>query len=122
MPIQMQEENGGKILAVRAEGTLTRSDYEKFVPEFERVLHQHGKPRVLFDMTQFHGWDAGAVWEDVKFDVKHFSDTDRFAMVGEAKWQAVMTALSKPFTKAAVRYFDQAHIGEARRWLDEPLP
>lgn len=120
MPIEMQEESKGKILAVRAKGTLTRSDYDAFVPEFERVLHLHGKPRVLFDMTQFHGWDPAAMWEDIKFDWKHFADADRFAMVGEAKWQAFMTALSKPLTKAAVRYFDQAHIGEARHWLEQP--
>jgi len=42
----------------------------RFVPEFERLLRLHGKPRVLFDMTGFHGWDAGAAWEDLRFDMK----------------------------------------------------
>lgn len=119
MPVQINQENGGKVLAVEARGTLTRADYEKFVHEFERVLQENGKPRVLFDMTQFRGWDPAALWEDVKFDVKHFSDADRFAMVGEQKWQAALTAFSKPFTKAEVRYFTRAEIGEARRWLDQ---
>jgi hypothetical protein len=32
-----------------------KEDYEHFVPEFERLVRQHGKLRVLFDMTGFHG-------------------------------------------------------------------
>ena len=83
MPIQLKEENGGKILAVHVSGRLAKADYEHFVPEFERLVLQHGKLRVLFDMTGFHGWDAGALWEDIKFDIKHFADIERVAMIGE---------------------------------------
>jgi hypothetical protein len=70
MPIQLKEENGGKILAVHVSGKLAKADYEHFVPEFEWLVLQHGKLRVLFDMTGFHGWDASALWEDIKFDIK----------------------------------------------------
>ena len=38
-------------------------------------------------MTGFQGWDAGAAWEDLKFDLKHFGDIERLAMVGDKKWQ-----------------------------------
>jgi hypothetical protein len=41
--------------------------------------------RVLFDMSASHGWEAGALWEDIKFDIKHFADIDRLAMVGDKK-------------------------------------
>ena len=58
MPIQLHEENGGKILAVHISGKLVKADYEHFVPEFERLLRQHGKLRVLFDMIGFHGWES----------------------------------------------------------------
>jgi hypothetical protein len=89
------------------------------VNEFERLIRQHGKLRVLFDMADFHGWDAGAVWEDIKFDIKHFSDIERLAMVGDKKWQHGMAMFFKPFTKATIRYFDQANAAEARKWLRE---
>ena len=119
MAIQLNEENGGKILAVHVTGKLVRADYADFVPEFERLLRQHGKLRVLFDMTGFHGWDAGAAWEDLKFDLKHFGDIERLAMVGDKKWQQGMAAFFKPFTKATTRYFDQADAAAARQWLGE---
>jgi hypothetical protein len=32
-------------------------------------------------MTGFHGWEAGALWEDIKFDLKHYADIERLAMI-----------------------------------------
>jgi hypothetical protein len=119
MAIELNEEDDGRMLAVHVSGKLAASDYADFVPEFVRLVRQHGKLRVLFDMTGFHGWDAGAVWKDIKFDVKHFADIERLAMVGEAKWQQGMAAFCKPFTKATIRYFDHADAGEARKWLSQ---
>ena len=122
MPIQLNEENDGKFLVVHVTGKLVRADYVGFVPEFERLLRLHGKPRVLFDMTGLHGWDAGAMWEDIKFDIKHFADIERLAVVGDKKWQHGMAALFKPFTKATLQYFDLADADAARQWLAESIP
>jgi len=119
MPIQLNEENGGKLLAVHVNGKLTAADYEHFVPEFERLVGLHGKLRVLFDMTGLHGWTTGALWEDTKFAMHHFSDIDRLAVVGDKKWQEGMATFCKPFTKATIRYFDHADAAEARKWLEE---
>ena len=118
MPIQLNEEDGGKLLNVHVSGKLTSADYEHFVPELERLVGQHGKLRVLFDMTDFHGWDAGALWADTKFAIKHFADIEQIAMVGETQWQHGMAAFCKPFTRAKVRYFDHAGAAAARSWLD----
>ena len=119
MPIQLNEENGGKVLILHISGKLVKADYEHFVNEFERLIRQHGKLRVLFDMGGLHGWDAGAAWEDIKFDIKHFADIERLAMVGDKKWQHGMAMFFKPFTKAIIRYFDHAEATEARKWLGE---
>lgn len=121
MPIQLNEENGGKILVVHVSGKLVKADYEHFVPEFERLLRQHGKLRLLFDMTNLHGWDAGALWEDIKFDVHHFADIERLAVVGDKRWEHGMATFCKPFTKATIQYFDHTDIAGARKWLDESV-
>jgi len=119
MSIKLNEENGGKVLEVHVSGKLVKADYEHFVPEFERLIRQHGKLSVLFDMTGFHGWEAAAMWEDTKFAIKHFADIDRLAVVGEKRWQRGMTTFCKPFTKATVRYFDHVDGAAARKWLAE---
>jgi hypothetical protein len=119
MAIRLKEEDGGNLIVVHVSGKLEAADYEHFVPEFEKLVRQHGKLRVLFSMVGFHGWEAGALWDDIKFDMKHGSDIERLAMVGEKKWQQGMAAFCKPFTKAKIRYFDHAEEAEARKWLEE---
>ncbi|MEO6800703.1 MAG: STAS/SEC14 domain-containing protein [Rhodanobacter sp.] len=119
MSIRLEEEGNGKVLAIHVSGKLTRADYKLLTPEFERLIRQHGKIRMLFDMTGFHGWDAGAAWEDLKLDIKHHAHIERVAMVGDKQWQHVITTLCKPFTKATIHYFDHADAAAARAWLDE---
>jgi hypothetical protein len=89
--------------------------FEQFVPEVERLVREHGKLRLLFDMTGFQGWEVSAGWEDFKFGVEHFADMERLAMVGETRWQHGMTTFCKPFTTATVRYFDRADAAAARK-------
>jgi hypothetical protein len=119
MPIKFEDENEGNVLTIHVSGKLTRADYVYFTPEFERLVKLNGKLRLLFDMTGFHGWEAGALWEDIKFDVKHFADIERLAMVGDKKWEHGMATFCKPFTKATIRYFDHADIAQAKKWLVE---
>jgi hypothetical protein len=119
MPIHFNEENGGKVLIVHASGKLAKADYEHLEPEFERLVQQHGKLRVLVEIADFQGLDAGALWEELKFDVKHYSDYERLAVLGDKKWQQAMTIFFKPFTEATIRYFDLADAVEARKWLHE---
>jgi hypothetical protein len=120
MTVELQEETGGKALTVRLSGKLSKEDYGAFVPEVERLIREHGTVRLLVEMRDFHGWDAGALWEDLKFDVKHFRDVERIAFVGDRRWQKGMAAFCKPFTTADIRYFDRERIGEARRWIASP--
>jgi hypothetical protein len=120
MAIKLIETNDGKVLEVQVAGRLAHEDYLHFVPEFDRLVKQHGKIRVLFEMSQFHGWEAKALWDDIKFDLGHFKDIERLAMVGEQKWQKGMAAFCKPFTTATIRYFDHNQADAARAWLGGP--
>ena len=119
MPIKFEDESEGKVLAIQVSGKLAKADYVYFIPEFERLVQLNGKVRVLFDLAGFHGWEAGALWEDIKFDIKHFADIERLAMVGDKKWEHGMAMFCKPFTKAKIQYFDRADAAKARKWLDE---
>jgi hypothetical protein len=118
MAIKLNETNDGEVLEVQVSDKLTHEDYLHFVPEFERLLKQHGKIRVLFEMLEFHGWEGAAMWDDIKFDVRHFTDIDRLAMVGDRKWEKGMSVFCRPFTTAKIRYFDHTAIAEARAWVE----
>lgn len=118
MTVELREEAAGKNLVVRASGKLSKQDYERFVPEVERLIKAHGKLRILLELHDFHGWEAAALWEDIKFDTKHFGDIERLAIVGESKWEQGMAAFCKPFTTAKIKYFDAAKEADAKAWLE----
>jgi hypothetical protein len=65
----------------------------------------------------FHGWSAGAIWDDTKFAARHFSDIDRIAIVGDKNCKEGMAIFCKPFTRATVRYFDLKEIDNAKIWI-----
>ena len=117
--LELHEEADGKILTVKMSGKLTKEDYMHFEPEVERLIEKHDTIRVLCEMHDFHGWKMGALWEDMKFDIKHFADIERLALVGERKWQEGMAIFCKPFTGATIRYFDQNELDQAGEWIRE---
>lgn len=117
MALKVDADAAGNRVNVKISGRLSRADYERFVPEIERLIDREGKIRVLVEMDHFHGWTPGALWEDVKFDLRHFSDIERVAMVGDARWERLMARFCMPFTRATVRYFDDSKADEAERWL-----
>ena len=107
----------GKLLEVDLHGTLTREDYEKLGPSIESLIHQQGKIHVMVTMHEFDGWDAGALWEDVKWETKHFNDIERLAIVGEENWHKWMVGFCNAFTTAEVRYFTFSQLDSAYTWL-----
>jgi hypothetical protein len=107
----------GQLLEVSVTGKLTKDFYETFVPAVDQLLGDGKKVRILFRMHDFHGWTAGALWEDTKFALHHWNDIERLAIVGEKKWQHGMATFCKPFTSAKIEYFDHADVEKARAWL-----
>jgi hypothetical protein len=121
MSATVQTEAGGKLVRVQLSGKLSHEDYQQFVPYFEQQIQEHGKIRILVELHDFHGWDMGALWDDLKFDMKHFTHIERLAMIGETAWEKGMAVFCKPFTTAKVRYFDHKDRDQAEQWISEGL-
>jgi hypothetical protein len=121
MALEINELLAGRILEIKLSGKLHKEDYQHFVPLVERLIGQFGKVRLLVEMHDFHGWDVSALWEDLKFDIKHFKDIERLALVGESKWEKGMATFCKPFTTAEIRFFDIKDMIAARQWVESGL-
>lgn len=104
MTIELIEDSENGRLDVTASGKLSSDDYERFEPAVSRLIESAGKIKILFVMQDFHGWELGAVWEDIKFATKHCRDIDKIAMVGEKEWEKWMAAICKPFTMSKIQY------------------
>ena len=108
-----------KILAFKLSGKLHDADYKTFVPAVDDAIAKGGKVRILAQFHDFHGWDAHALWDDIKFSTTHCTKIERIALVGEKAWEAGMAKVCKPFTMAKIRYFDSLEIEAAWNWLAE---
>lgn len=114
---RVQASARGKLATLVVRGRLESADYEEFVPRLEQMIDEHGRISLLVELVDFHGWTAGGLWEDVKFDARHFNDIERLAVVGDKAWEKGMALFCRPFTTAKVRYFDVADREEARNWV-----
>ena len=119
--VELKKEAEGRVLRVSVSGVLTKDDYDVFVPEIDKEIQRHGQVRILFDMVGLRGWTMGALFEDTKFAIRHYSEIDRIAIVGDKQWERAMATFCKPFTKAKIRYFDIATHDDAEDWLSEGL-
>jgi hypothetical protein len=117
MPVKITPVAAGHYIEVELSGKLSKEDYATFVPIVESEIKDSGKVRLMVVMRDFHGWTMGAMWEDTKFDWKHFADIQKLALVGDKKWEEGMATFCKPFTGAKIKYFDIAEIDAARNWI-----
>ena len=110
---------GTNLIYTVAEKKVKEEDYKKLIPQLNLVLHKFKKIRWFFEMKNFSGWEPLALWEDLKFDVKHAKDFEKIAMVGEKKWQNWLSQLMKPFTSAEVKYFNENEKVKAVEWIED---
>jgi len=119
MAIELIETADNKTLEVKASGKLSAEDYQILEPGVDSFIESEGKIKILFQMHDFHGWEVGAVWEDIKFATKHCAHISKVAMVGEKTWEKWMAVICKPFTLSSIKYFDAGEEDAARAWLAE---
>jgi hypothetical protein len=116
----LEEWTGDDVIALRVSGKLLHDDYESLVPKLEKLIEQHGAVRCLIDVTELDGVELRAVWDELRFDLKHASDVSRCAVVGERAWERWATAAARPiFRKAEVRFFERADFEQALAWIKE---
>ena len=112
------ERSGEEIyLTLKAIGKLTHEDYQIINPMLDSTLQGIGQPRVkvLVDGTELDGWEARAMWDDLKLGLKHGSEFVKIAIYGNRRWQELSAKIGSWFMSGEVRYFD--NLAEALLWL-----
>lgn len=106
-------------LGFRAHSQVTAADYENIiVPDVEAAFALNRKLRLLYvTADDFTGFDAGAMWDDAKLGMRHFSSWERVALVTDVAWlRGTATAFSFAIP-AQFRLFHGAEIADAIRWI-----
>ena len=116
--IEIEHRRDTDLIVVRASGTLTARGYDHAVPEIEHAMTlAKGPLRLLIRLEDFRGWEIGALWRDLRFDIEHRGDFGRIAVLGESRLEEWGTRLSAPYFGAEMRYFPLEREEEATAWL-----
>jgi hypothetical protein len=114
--LDVSEDNG--MVWIRAGGALEAADYDRFVPQFERIASrdQDTVPMVIELASDFSGWDLSGIWRDLKFDARHKDSFGRIAFIGDSKWEEWGTKLSDLFFRAEMKFFAPSERDTAESW------
>ena len=115
--LALKEENG--LLWIRAGGRLEDEDYNRFVPQFERIAEREAGtvPMVIELAPDFSGWDLEGLWRDLKFDVRHKDCFGRIAIIGDSKWEEWGTEMSSSLFRAEMKFFQPSQRSHAESWV-----
>lgn len=107
------------VVALAAQGQLTRKDYEEVViPKVNEALGRHDSVRVYYELGEsFTGIDAEAAWEDLKIGFEHLSRWQRMAVVTDVRWIRMALNAFRFVMPGKLRVFDTSHAGQARTWI-----
>lgn len=119
--LEIMDRSHGKVLGLRVAGTVSQAEYVPVREAMEEQIAQHGRIRVLVHLESLGAIEPMALWEDLKFGLKHMRDFERMAAVGDQPWL-------EPFVKVfgsvvpgpgGARTFRPGEVEAAWAWLEE---
>ena len=116
---EIMDESSGKLLGVRAQGVIKRTDYDELVPECEKLIKEKGSMSMLIDMKDFK-LEAPSAWRaDFHFGQEFHNKIERMAIVGDRWWEDWMTDFCRHFYAQKAKYFHSSEMAAAWAWLKE---
>ncbi len=119
--IERLRESSGGVLGFKVVGRMTAEDIKEFEPQIEFLIKERKqKPiGILADLSDMHGADFKARWDEMRFLQKHTDHIARMAVVGADKWEEIVAIVTAgaAVLEAETRYFDKAEILRAWEWV-----
>lgn len=106
------------LVAVEVTNEIADEDYKSLIPLIEKKIDQYGSVRLFFELdASVDKIEPASFWQELKFDVKHFNDIDKIAVVGDKAWENLLAKTNKLLTSGEVKYFEPAKRNEAMAWV-----
>jgi len=109
------------VLDVSAEGQITKEDYENVLfPAIKEKLKTNKTIKMLYRLGKtVDGFCLGAMLDDAKIGIKHFSVWEKIAIVSDHEKINAMTKFFGHLIPCEIRIFKNTEIKYARRWIIE---
>ena len=111
----------GNVLGISAEGKITGTDYETvLIPAIEKKLKENKMIRLLYHLDRsFTGFDFGAMLDDARVGMKHFSSWEKIALVSDRQLINSLVKFCGFMMHCDVRIFKDAELAEAKSRIIE---
>lgn len=107
-----------RVPGFRIGGEVTREEYAQITRQIEGALESFGTPIcLLIEVRDLEGIDAGALWDDIRFSVKHWHDIAALALVGETEKLGRLAKIGGAVSPTEVRQFEPEAIHNAWEWI-----
>jgi hypothetical protein len=105
--IELSSNLPDNVVAIAASGHVSAFDYETvLMPAVEAALNKHGKARLLYVLgSEFTGFTPGAMWEDAKLGIAHFTAWEKIAVVTDVTWIANAASMFRFVMPCPVQVF-----------------
>ena len=118
--IERLKETGGVAFGFKVVGKLLDEELKTFEPQLKFFIAQHKKHPIgiLVDLTEMHGAEWKARWDDLRFLQKHTSHIARMAVVGAHRWEELVELFTAgaAVLQSETRYFESSEIQHAWQW------
>lgn len=100
---------------------LSAEDVGELAQQLDGLIAQRGRIRVLFDLTNFGGWEnmeaLGAHIDQLKFLQTRIAHVDRIAVIAGYPWQHQLFSWMGNVVHTQFNVFDAGQEAAAREWL-----
>ena len=118
MPATIRRETNN-IYVMHFSGIVKRSEFGAGQTAVVREIDGGAQPRLLAVLENFEGWERGADWNDLDFQLSHGNEIAKIAIVGDPRWEPQALAFAGAgFRRAPVKFFPAARLAEARAWIE----
>lgn len=115
MTVEFSADSRARVVELTVSGKVTHADFEAILPKIEAELAR-GPLSLVEVIDSFTGFDLDTLWDGLKFDIAHWSDFRRVAVVTDLAWVSPFTRMMDALTHLQVRDFKRNQLDEARDW------
>ncbi|MEO0626627.1 MAG: STAS/SEC14 domain-containing protein, partial [Bacteroidota bacterium] len=108
-----------RLLGLAIVGQLTQKDYDLLDVLIEDQKKEYGKARIYLEIVDLQGISFRAIWQDLRTTIKHYTQIERIAIVGDQSWLKATIKVSDLMTPGLdMQAFPTEERQRALNWLE----
>lgn len=104
------------ILEAKIDEKVTKQDIDKFETHFKEAKTEDEKVNLLLEVEDIN-YSLQGLLEDLKFDMKHWNDFDKIAVLSDKKSIELGSKLPNMLPNLEVEHFSLSEKDQAMNWL-----